>query len=245
VDLAQIIPQNSSSTNSPFYVCYHQLFPESFVRDLRSRLFAAEDKFISIQYGANLRANSRNSARHCKVMFGLDIPELKAKIHELLPEVLAKLNLPSFNISRFEVQGTSYVQGGFFIRHQDTGDYPHMASLRTLSYVYYIHQEPRSFEGGELCIYAPGSGECIFKEMPPSNTIIFFPSAIEHEVLPLSSENTDIALGRCTVNGWLSRQDQLVQFGYKLRKRFPQITRPFKKPFVNFLRLIGPKAKNI
>ncbi len=123
-----------------------------------------------------------------------------------LPDVIATLALPPFEVARIEVQATASNDGDFFRLHIDGGP----DSTRVLSYVYYLHDEPHPFTGGELRIshisVVDGMmvpGESIIQ--PEGDTIVFFPSGQAHEVLPLAVPSGNFADGRFTVNGWIHR----------------------------------------
>jgi len=231
----QLAETIQAKTEPELYICYKDFFSEEFVSLLREQLFASSDQFKQVQFDKNGKPNLTYGARHCRVNLEVRIPELKEKVMNLLPDLLTRLNIPKFTLGRFEMQASSYVDGGIFVRHRDAGNYPSVSSLRILSYVYYIHQEPRLFSGGELCLYHPDSGECVFKALPPSNSIIFFPSRLEHEVLPIKSEYGEMRLGRCTVNGWLSKRNLMLQGGQRIKRRYPELLRPYQKIFVRTL----------
>ena len=78
--------------------------------------------------------------------------------------------------------------------------------------MYFLHKEPRRFSGGELRIFETrlvddrpvpvDHGQTI---VPRQNTIVFFPSRHQHEVLPVRVPSGEFADSRFTVNGWIHR----------------------------------------
>ncbi|PWT85162.1 MAG: hypothetical protein C5B56_14470 [Proteobacteria bacterium] len=131
------------------------------------------------------------------------------RISSYLPHVLARLRLPPFAISHFEVQLTATNDGQFFKMHRD--DDADTVRTRMVTFIYYFFREPKGFEGGALRLYDTQvdrngnvtAGECqtIY---PSQNQIVFFPSDCLHEVLPVQSSG-DFADSRFTVNGWVHR----------------------------------------
>jgi SM-20-related protein len=119
------------------------------------------------------------------------------------------LQIPVFPISEIEVQLTAHNNDHFFERHRDSG--PEVAS-RIVTFVYYFHSEPRNFSGGALRLYKGrlengiySCGEPAADLDPTNNTMLFFPSACYHEVLPIKCASGEFKDSRFTVNGWVRR----------------------------------------
>ena len=101
----------------------------------------------------------------------------------------------AFPLGRIEPQITASNDGDYFRLHQDGGP----DDTREISFVYFLHSEPRRFSGGELRI--------LTETVPPcGDTLVLFPSTSPHEVLPLSLPSRAFADSRFTVNGWIHRQ---------------------------------------
>ncbi|NES06176.1 MAG: proline hydroxylase [Okeania sp. SIO2F4] len=129
------------------------------------------------------------------------------KNQEILPDVFTKLNIPEFSIAKFETQLTAHNHGNFYKTHVDN-QYP--VDKRVITYVYYFHQEPKAFTGGNLRIYDSKiqgkyySKADTFKTIEPqNNSIVFFLSSYLHEVLPVSCPSQGFADSRFTINGWI------------------------------------------
>ncbi|HEV2578994.1 MAG TPA: 2OG-Fe(II) oxygenase [Acidobacteriaceae bacterium] len=158
--------------------------------------------------------NDRNdqSYRRSQVLYDLGPADdmFADRIMTYLPHVLARLHMPIFPVSRFEIQLTATNDGQFFRQHKD--DDSDNVRTRVLTFVYYFYQEPKSFHGGELQLYdgeldqaanvTAGAYQLIH---PSQNQIVFFPSDCLHEVLPVECPSRDFADSRFTVNGWLHR----------------------------------------
>jgi Rps23 Pro-64 3,4-dihydroxylase Tpa1-like proline 4-hydroxylase len=136
--------------------------------------------------------------------------ELLDKILRCLPSILPQLGMEDFPVRRVETQITASNDGDFFRWHCDNSQ-PEVAS-RELTFVYFFHQEPARFEGGELRIYdgrlengylAPARSYHAI--VPQQNQIVFFPSSLPHEITRVECPGRAFAHSRFTVNGWLHR----------------------------------------
>ena len=132
------------------------------------------------------------------------------RIQSYLPHVLARLRLPPFPISRFEIQLTATNDGQFFREHKD--DDAESVRTRALTFVYYFYREPKAFQGGALQLYdaqldqrgnvSAGAPQTVY---PTQNQVVFFPSDCLHEVLPVECPSRGFADSRFTLNGWVHR----------------------------------------
>jgi hypothetical protein len=116
------------------------------------------------------------------------------RLREQLQPAIDRLGHRRFPLGRIEAQITASNDGDYFRLHMDGGP----DDTREISFVYFLHGEPRRFSGGELRIDA----ETV---MPEGDTLVFFPSVSPHEVLPLSVPSRAFADSRFTVNGWIHR----------------------------------------
>ena len=141
------------------------------------------------------------------------------KLHALLPHARRETGVPHFNVGIVERQLTAHDGGDFFGAHTDIGDPYGESGGRRLSYVYYFHEAPRTFEGGELLLYdhvvhPDGRIEIAdtFQTIEPTdNSIVFFASNALHEVRPVttSAEPGSPGSTRFTVNGWFRDRDHV------------------------------------
>lgn len=132
------------------------------------------------------------------------------RVRQALPEVLARLELPTFPVDEVEVQLTRTGHGGFFRMHTDNDH--NALSGRVVTFVYFCHRTPKRFGGGELCLYdtvrldgqvTTGSARVV---VPEQNMAVFFPSALMHEVKPVDCSARRFGDGRFTLNGWARRR---------------------------------------
>jgi len=132
------------------------------------------------------------------------------RIRKVLPQVLEKLEMEEFTIAGVEAQITSSSDGDFFHFHSDNAS--ERVACRYLTFVYFFHQEPRRFDGGELRIYDARLEEGVYVSegsyqtiVPQQNQIVFFPCQLMHEITPVKCSSQGFADSRFTLNGWLRR----------------------------------------
>lgn len=123
------------------------------------------------------------------------------KIEKSISVISNALELAIAEISSLESQVTAHANGDYFKIHTDKND--QHCSHRVISYVYYFHIKPKSFEGGELALYSDCEKSNRVLITPDNNTLVCFPSTTWHEVLPVAG-NSAFDSCRFTVNGWIS-----------------------------------------
>lgn len=142
-----------------------------------------------------------------------------AEIHDLIREravselagVLDELQLKPFDPAYFEIEIVSHGNGAFFKTHIDTNVSGRktagvQGNGRAISMVYYFCSTPARFTGGELRVHSiaqsgePGSYKDVVIE---NDLVIFFPSWIPHEVLPVQCADTKFSSHRFAVNCWI------------------------------------------
>ncbi|QLE59347.1 proline hydroxylase [Nostoc sp. TCL26-01] len=137
------------------------------------------------------------------------------KIQAVIPDIVSKLAMPSFNVAQIESQLTAHNDGNYYKIHNDNGS-PETAT-RELTYVYYFYQEPKRFSGGELLIYDSKvennfyvNAETFKTVEPRNNSIVFFISRYMHEVLPVKCPSKSFTDSRFTINGWVRRDHNVA-----------------------------------
>jgi len=125
----------------------------------------------------------------------------------ILPAVRRELAMPWFSVDHVERQLTVHGTGGFFGPHVDTG--AAIVANRRISCVYYFHETPQRFTGGELKLYdtwvmpSGTTGAPTHTTLAPvDNSIVFFPSDAFHEVCPVHPETDAFDDSRFTVTIW-------------------------------------------
>jgi len=164
----------------------------------------------TVQMGQPRTLNT--TSRRANVLTEVDTGEVgkffKARIEQALPSVLSELQLPVRRVTRISVQITSTGDGGFYKPHIDNSLQD--SNRRVLSFVYFCHRNPVSFQGGELRIYRTRShAELATPDVkvdvisPKQNRIVFFKSDFVHEISPVIGSSTRLEDTRLTVNGWI------------------------------------------
>ncbi|MEG4800656.1 2OG-Fe(II) oxygenase [Microcoleus sp. ARI1-B5] len=172
-------------------------------------VLAKESEFVTTSTSTNAEDYRRSMVLHSFPEFS----ELMVnRIKGILPNVLRKLNIPSFPLGDIEAQLTMHNDNNFYKLHNDSGS-PDTAS-RFFTYVYYFNREPKAFSGGELLIYDSKiennfyvADETFRTVEPRNNSIVFFLSRYMHEVLRVSCPSKAFADSRFTINGWVRKAD--------------------------------------
>lgn len=135
----------------------------------------------------------------------------RQKVLATLPAVLKSLERPSFEVLSTVIQLTAHNDGCFYSLHSDANT--DATKTREMTYVYYFYREPKGFSGGELKLYETGvDGDALYKKNrvetvePINNSIIFFPSRLLHEVMPVRCPSQAFEQSRFTFNGWIRRK---------------------------------------
>lgn len=183
------------------------LLDEPAYQQFLSDILASETRFGP----GEIQSGHRPSQRTCLTLplppsdawYGRLIEALSASA----PDLFERLGIKPVAMARPELEISAYNDGAFFVPHIDTrtGEGPR-SSWRIISGVYYLHRQPKPFEGGELRVYRFGSngedGEEHVDFTPTANSCIFFPSWALHEVRPVRSTGR-FEDSRFAVNIWL------------------------------------------
>ena len=104
----------------------------------------------------------------------------------------------------------AYRDGDCFKRHGDTTELRH--KVRILTCIYYFSRTPRPFTGGNLLLYGlpkfggpPDEPQAAVTIEPERDSMIVFPSWINHEVTPVRIASGEWGDSRFTANCWLHR----------------------------------------
>ncbi|MEL7037625.1 MAG: 2OG-Fe(II) oxygenase [Cyanobacteria bacterium J06592_8] len=171
----------------------------------------------SDQFVGSTTTTKANNYRQSSILYATLFPEfynlMRNRILDKLSAVLPKLNHKPFDVAQVEMQLTAHNDGCFYKIHNDSGS--EKTLTRTITYVYYFHQETKQFSGGELRLYETElkAGSAIshgkYKAIEPrNNSIVFFDSRCKHEVMPVRCPSQRFEDGRFTLNGWLRRTEK-------------------------------------
>lgn len=214
VDIRQTLPSvNVNIPDSPLvlggYVQIENFLSPSENQQALEIAIAFADQFVP-----STTTTGAVNYRESSVLYATKFPEyyqfMKHRILETLPQVLSQLNHPPFTVTEVEMQLTAHHNGGYYKIHNDSSSAK--TKTRTITYVYYFHDQPKAFTGGQLRLYETELRHGVaynketFKTIEPlNNSIVFFESRCQHEVMPVSCDSPHFKDGRFTLNGWLRR----------------------------------------
>jgi Rps23 Pro-64 3,4-dihydroxylase Tpa1-like proline 4-hydroxylase len=191
------------------------LAPEE-LQQLSSYVFAHEADFrISEVVSPGVQGQSEVDYEHRKSKVLQELGPFRQmmgdRLNACLPRVMQKLGMEPFAVSQVEAQITASNHGDYFRQHNDNSWEASIVS-RELTFVYFFNRHPKPFQGGELRLYdsrwagdqyqGTGNGHNV---VPEQNRIVFFRSALVHEILPVHCPSQAFADSRFTVNGWFHR----------------------------------------
>lgn len=152
-----------------------------------------EDCFKKSAVGNRLNESLERSIRS-DFIYWIDEAKLAKVFFDKINDFINYINKTCFaGIVTKEFHYAVYPQGSFYKKHIDTFQND---DRRTISIACYLNKNWQKSDGGQLRLYLESQELEIF---PTNGTIAFFDSKIiEHEVLPVLSENK-----RLSITGWL------------------------------------------
>ena len=198
---------------APFVRMTNFLAPDECDRLLALGL-AARERLVPAQVGhgrvapevrVNLEIRSQSTAAEVHL-------RIAPKVRSLVPEILERLRMDGIGRYSIEMCMCVYLDGGFYKAHRDNQSESNRQ--RKLSFVYFLHREPRRFSGGDLLLhdmdtdagsYSPGEFSRI---VPLRNSIVIFPCGCWHQVTPVQCGTDDFGDGRWVVKGHVRASDR-------------------------------------
>ncbi|MBC7544209.1 MAG: 2OG-Fe(II) oxygenase [Candidatus Sericytochromatia bacterium] len=198
------ITQRDTTTNLPDSPTPRPLVRrEAFLPDAQHNALLAYTIAREHMFTAAKTASAADEYR--RTLFCNDLGPFRSLFQQViagaLRDVIVSLGMDHFDVCLFEAQLLAYQDGNHFTAHRDVGR-DQLAS-RTLSFVYYFHQQPKRFSGGELVLFGRSIDDVLQTVSPQDNAIVFFDSRRMHEVRPVQVPSGDFADGRFAVTGWL------------------------------------------
>lgn len=179
------------------YVWWRDFLPPELVQMAQQTVIDKREHFVPTRVSTN-----EDGYRKSSVLWHWQFMELYQqftdRISSFVPEVSRTLGL-EFEPGNVECQMTISHGGDYFKQHNDNGTPD--TETRRLTYVwYFLVSEHKKFTGGDLRLRI--GDEDVF--IPPNhNSIIWFPSGLWHEVLPVELQSDNWIDGRATLNGWV------------------------------------------
>lgn len=128
---------------------------------------------------------------------------LERQLRSAEPMFRTRLGIGAYDFHELELQIAAHNDGGFFCRHSDS--YKGWGIDRVISGVYYFHRQPCGFSGGTLRLY-PLTGVGHIDIAPEHNSLLLFPSFVQHEVMPVACPSRDFMDSRFAVNCWFRKK---------------------------------------
>ncbi|MDM4772583.1 2OG-Fe(II) oxygenase [Solimonas sp. SE-A11] len=149
--------------------------------------------------GGHLLPGTRTALRY----IGAELPTLFYEhFAARVPDLQQALGMPGFTDYRAELELTAYGDGCFYRRHIDTSTGKDARWARQMSMVYYLHQSPRTYEGGAIRFHAPVGAA--FEDIDSRHDrLVAFASWMPHEVLPVRCTDDRFEQRRFALNIWL------------------------------------------
>ena len=166
--------------------------------------FVPATVYDSVSHAEAVKPGARNCHRLADI--GPFKPLMEEAIGAILPSAVAALGILIPRAKAREFEFCAYGDGSFFKPHNDTLS---KGPRRAVSCVYYFFREPAGFSGGELRLHAwprltmpqPDPPETL-DISPRCNSLVLFPSALRHEVRPITCPSSDWRDFRFTINCW-------------------------------------------
>lgn len=171
-------------------------FTSDELKNIKAYFETHKDDFRAALVGKGLQRTRNESIRGDYTLW-LD-PKHPEKEFEktmlFLEELKVKVNQRLFlGLKEFECHLAAYPIGAFYSKHLDRFE---IDSSRSLSFVFYLHEEWSEGDGGELIIYDQ-KGNLLREIKPRPASLVYFLSAdFPHEVLPSKIE-------RRSLTGWM------------------------------------------
>ncbi|MCA8968205.1 MAG: 2OG-Fe(II) oxygenase [Planctomycetes bacterium] len=134
--------------------------------------------------------------------------EFLERLKGTLEGAIARLGMEAFPVGEIELQVTASGDGDYYRMHTDAD----AESTRVLSFVYFLHSEPRRFSGGELRLFddrlvrGDSHADSSVLISPRQDMLVLFRSDSPHELLPVRVPTKEFADSRFTINGWVHRK---------------------------------------
>jgi predicted 2-oxoglutarate/Fe(II)-dependent dioxygenase YbiX len=208
-------PEWNDVPRPPPFLCLYDLLPTKDLADARAIIASRRVKLQNATIGdhalVDFDVRAAHSAGAGSALRALLLPRIFAAMSS--ENVLERLGLGPISRERVDVQLVCYPAGGKYRPHRDAapGKGPH--HWRRLTFIWYVHDEPKAFTGGDLLLHddaAPDGANTagwFTRFLPVRNMALLFPSNRLHEVTPVLSTPDDVLAGRLAVNVWLAADE--------------------------------------
>lgn len=202
-------PQSLFQTIGP-YRLLENFMGQDMVSRLLSHAAANQSHFSPARVDQDPTVDPYRRISQVSYDFGAMRQDLETRFRSVFAWALRELGMPTFDIAHMELELVAHGDGAFCKRHIDTGiNQPNATTDRTLTAVYYFHRLPKAFQGGELRLHSialPDHGGQYLDLVPPSDSLLLFPSWMPHEVCPVFCSSKNFLDSRFAINCWYQKQ---------------------------------------
>jgi SM-20-related protein len=132
------------------------------------------------------------------------------RLRKLMPDLCVRAGMKPFEVSQIQLDLTAYEDGAHVASHRDTSSQLDPAGDKVMSAVYYFFAEPKGFEGGALRLHRLATDGKAARDhveiAPEQNSLVVFPSFVNHEVTPVRSTVEGFRAARFAINCWFLRE---------------------------------------
>lgn len=210
----------SSITNVFDRIAPHKLIRgflgEEMVDQLLQYAVAQEEAFVPSRVGSTGLRRVAETVRISRVLNDLGPwrQVLEERFLAVMDDAVKELGLGTIDLAMLEIDLVAHGDGAFYARHIDAATSQiNVRSNRVLTGVYYFHQRPQAFSGGELRLYSirpVEQGGQNVDIIPERDMLLLFPSWAPHEVRPVSCPSGGFAQSRFAINCWYRQRRQPV-----------------------------------
>lgn len=192
------------------YVRIPDFLPQAARDEILNFALVNEDDFDSstIKNSAGKGNHLDLQIRKSSVVTDLNgLPGLfETELRDIALDIAQVLELDISEDYKLELQLTAHNDGAYYKMHRDNNT--PSSRTRLLTFVYYFHQVPKGFDGGQVRLFDTledsfAVAETFVDIEPEDNSLLFFPSGVPHEVLNVDCPSKSFENSRFTLNGWL------------------------------------------
>jgi len=185
----------------PLFHTVDSAMPEDWLAAAGQWLFSKRDKFTR---GGDDQGLVRFNYEWCDLDKNPDATDLLAPLKKKIiaqigdKAVLDKLAVPEFDLRYLEMHATMHHHGSHFTWHDDAPGYDQeIVPSRRVTFCYYMHSDPKMFEGGEL-EFLDGT-----QVAPQNNRLVLFHPVQQHKVNKVNCWSSHFLHGRWCIMGWI------------------------------------------
>jgi SM-20-related protein len=191
---ARLLERATGASEAPYYRV-EALLPQRAADLLFRELLERKDEFRA----RNIRSCGAPAFYRMSAPLLLS-SEFLGRFTELVPALQRRFGT-DLGEPEVELLAQAYNDGASFGKHSDA-DAGGPNWRRRLSGVYYLHAQPRRFDGGRLALYDRRGHPHLVE--PQHNSAVFFPRDLFHEVLPVTCASKAFEDSRFAINVWIS-----------------------------------------